>query len=364
MLCSIFRISEMSGEGSNRAEEQGEEEWLEGFHLHQTIAAGLEHDIQRVLAATVARFEAIGGPRFDQFVEVWRETGFGLVFQGRESFRELHEFTEELVARAKGLALAEVVGREGKRMFRFAAIYLLYAVYFRQPCRPRVRVRVVLGELEELLTIVESARREGHWDVVYSWCSMVAASALHYTASPTTMGLEVALQGEQRAADQGRVEEDRAEFFTSSPFRGMLEGVVKAHGRYQSMKAGLVAEGDLATSLADPAFPALLEALSKVKKVNGGEVDDVGERRRFLKNRYLTDWELERMNKPMAAEDEMDRDEEEQLPVKGKGKGRGRRGGRGGRNSRGKGRGRAGGLDKKDDPALQSAEEGQRNKGT
>ena len=43
----------------------------------------------------------------------------------------------------------------------------------------------------------------------------------------------------------------------------MLEGVVKAHGRYQSMKAGLVAEGDLATSLADPAFPALLEEFAR-----------------------------------------------------------------------------------------------------
>ena len=103
ILSSIFWISEVSGKGSGRAEEQGEEEWLEGFNLHRTIDAGFEHDILRVLAATVTRFEAIGGPRFDQFVEVWGESGFGLEFQGRESFGELHEFTEELVAIASML---------------------------------------------------------------------------------------------------------------------------------------------------------------------------------------------------------------------------------------------------------------------
>ena len=99
-----------------------------------------------------------------------------------------------------------------------------------------------------------------------------------------------------------------------------------------------------------------------MKKVSREEVDDLGERRRFLKNRYLTDWELERMNKPMVAEDEVEEDEEEQLPVKGKG--RGRRGGKGGRNCRGKGRGRRGGLVKQGDPTLQAAGEGGRSRGT
>ena len=131
VLYSTFRIAEMSAEGGSRAEEQGEDEWLKDFHLHQTIAAGLDHDIQRLLAATVARFEAIGGPRFDQFTEVWRETGFGLVFQGRESFRELHEFTEELVARAKALALVEVVARAscGLSMLRPCTALLLSSLF-------------------------------------------------------------------------------------------------------------------------------------------------------------------------------------------------------------------------------------------
>ena len=65
---------------------------------------------------------------------IWKDMKFGLIFCGRQTFRELYEFTEDLFDLVKLQALSpNSIG------CRAAAIYLLYSLYFKQPARPMVR---------------------------------------------------------------------------------------------------------------------------------------------------------------------------------------------------------------------------------
>ena len=70
--------------------------WLAEFSVDQTISAGLDEDIERIVYLAFDQFEKQEGPRFELFKEIWQKTGLGQLFSGRESFREMYEFTAEL----------------------------------------------------------------------------------------------------------------------------------------------------------------------------------------------------------------------------------------------------------------------------
>jgi hypothetical protein len=264
--------------------------WLTEFHVNQTIAAGLDNDIEGMIHSACEAFETEGGPRFSCFVEVWKKTGFGLIFTGRESFREMFEFTEELMLRAKKVALAPPTSN---RMARFAGIYLLYSVYSKQPCRPRVRVRLVEAELADMTAMVALAKTEGHWDLVYAWSSLVTGHALHYTASAGQMGFEMVQQRLQREADMSRCDDSKEFFLESVEYRALLGRLGTAHNQYQAAKGRLGGREDPRLALSDPDFPATLARLGRVKQpvrarvVEGDSKGDLGRSRRELKARFL-----------------------------------------------------------------------------
>ena len=94
--------------------------WLAEFSVDQTIAAGLEEDIERIVYLAFDQFEKQEGPRFELFKDIWQKTGLGQLFSGRESFREMYEFTEELLARVKRFAMAELHKKLNHQLVRSA----------------------------------------------------------------------------------------------------------------------------------------------------------------------------------------------------------------------------------------------------
>ena len=86
------------------------QDWSRDFNIQQSISAGLEDDVERIVYKVFDEFEKHSGPRFNIFTEVWHQTGLGLIFSGRESFREMFEFTEELFLRVKKYALSTLGG--------------------------------------------------------------------------------------------------------------------------------------------------------------------------------------------------------------------------------------------------------------
>ena len=126
--------------------------WLQEFSIDQTIGAGLNEDIERIIYLAYDEFEKQEGPRFKLFIEVWQKTCLGQIFSGRESFREMFEFSEELFVRyqnihvrirmitcshgrVKRFALSKHHGKPNHQLVRCAALYMLFSLYFKQPCR-------------------------------------------------------------------------------------------------------------------------------------------------------------------------------------------------------------------------------------
>ena len=103
------------------------------FNPNQAISAGAQKDISTLIHKVTALFDEYRTPRFKHFIDIWKDMKFGLIFCGRQTFRELYEFTEDLFDLVKLQAMAQ-----NKFSNRAAAIYLLYALYFKQPARPLV----------------------------------------------------------------------------------------------------------------------------------------------------------------------------------------------------------------------------------
>ena len=104
------------------------------YNPNQPITAGAKQDICTLISKVTALFDEYQSPRFNHFIDIWKEMKFGLIFCGRQTFRELYEFTEDLFDLVKIQAMSP--NNFGNRA---AAIYLLYSLYFKQPTRPMVR---------------------------------------------------------------------------------------------------------------------------------------------------------------------------------------------------------------------------------
>ena len=111
------------------------------FNPNQAISAGAQKDICTLIHKVTALFDEYRTPRFKHFIDIWKDMKFGLIFYGRQTFRELYEFTEDLFDLVKLQAMG--LNQFGNRA---AAIYLLYALYFKQPARPLVSNMLYLIE--------------------------------------------------------------------------------------------------------------------------------------------------------------------------------------------------------------------------
>jgi hypothetical protein len=55
---------------------------------------------------------------------------------------------------------------------RYAAVYMMYAMYFKQPCMPRVKFRLKPEEFRDMWALMEEAQRDHHYDVLYAWAKV------------------------------------------------------------------------------------------------------------------------------------------------------------------------------------------------
>ena len=173
--------------------------------------AGIDEDVEIFIYKVFEQFEKNVGPRFSEFTTEWHKSNFGLIFCGRENFRETFEFTEELFHRVKKYVRVEMKGKPQHTLVRYAGLYLMYSLFFKQPCRPRVKFRLLRDEFEELVSLSQLARlsdwdyiifllnhlnfrRDNHWDVTYAWSKLYATHAFHFVSTSSPMGIEMAYQ--------------------------------------------------------------------------------------------------------------------------------------------------------------------------
>jgi len=256
--------------------------------------AGIDEDLEIFIYKVFEQFEKNVGPRFSEFTAQWHKSNFGLIFCGRENFRETYEFTEELFHRVKKYVRSEMKGKPQHTLVRYTGLYLIYSLYFKQPCRPRVKFRILKDEFEELVNLSQLARRDNHWDVTYAWSKLFTSHAFHFVATSAPMGIEMAYQSELRKSTEKGGAAASQEYFKSKEFEGLMNKVTKAHNKYAKMKNCLSDSknsGDASLFLIDENFTKTLkEAADKVDKKEKArkarEKNQIGNNRRSIKYKF------------------------------------------------------------------------------
>ena len=155
------------------------------YNPNQPIAAGAHQDICTLIRKVTALFDEYGTLRFHHFVDIWKDMKFGLIFCGRQTFRELFEFTEDLFDLVK-----LQTSSQNKFGHRAAAIYLLYSLYFKQPARPMVRIKVTMDEYADMSKFIDKCRMEKHWDLAYVWVKLMTDNAFHFVIADRPYGID------------------------------------------------------------------------------------------------------------------------------------------------------------------------------
>ena len=276
-----------------------EEEELQ-YKPNQPMSAGAREDIKTLLNRTGILFDEYGTLRFQYFSDIFQDMKFSLVFCGRSSFRELYEFTEDLFDLVKQETLSH-----NKMPIRAAAIYLLYALYFKQPTRPKVRIKLCFSEYKQLSEFVNECKKLRHWEVPYVWSKLAFDEAFHYVAINRPVGLEsIAGQETRRAAGlpcgDDKSSAERVHPFKNDDFKSLTKRIDQIHSHYVNMKLALREDSnrdDVGLSMISDQLPKDMMAqyeppsatTSSKKSDSPGNVlvDDrgmsIGERRKRLK---------------------------------------------------------------------------------
>jgi len=211
-------------------------------YTNWSTVKGVRDDVNLIVGQTLKLFDDTQTLRIQHFQTVWKSMKFGLIFHGRQSYRELYEFTEDLLAYTRTLALSPYGFGN-----RAAAVYLLYTLYFKQPCRPKVRIRVEYEQYEDFCQWIDELRSGCHWELVYCWAKMVADSAFTFVASTKPVGLEhsgrnqdrFGVNEDSRSNKKGSFPASTEPILNIDSFSEILEKLTKAHNQYTNMKKGL-----------------------------------------------------------------------------------------------------------------------------
>ncbi|KAK3910056.1 Gamma-tubulin complex component 3 [Frankliniella fusca] len=217
------------------------------------IAEGVYTDCENILK----EYLLLKTSTFEDFARIWKEKKFTDIYTGKESFAELLEFSEEVLAIAKSFILPP-----HSQIKRIGALYLMYGLYTQQPLSGAVKYRVTPQEWSVILKFVENLKVHGFIDANYIFHKMSYSGAFLTVANAREYGLERNFRKyfmSWPARDQEHLPEASysLETLMGRVFRGSLKASAEAcRSKYNSIKVLLEVSQD-----------------SKFQSVSGAEVD-------------------------------------------------------------------------------------------
>eukprot|EP00088_Acartia_fossae_P028632 TRINITY_DN2944_c0_g1_i4.p1 TRINITY_DN2944_c0_g1~~TRINITY_DN2944_c0_g1_i4.p1 ORF type:complete len:357 (-),score=51.12 TRINITY_DN2944_c0_g1_i4:58-1128(-) len=272
-------------------------EWELSCQEVTRFCAGVEEDIEQFIYSIFYEFDEQYEPRFSLFTRLWKESKLGLIFCGRESFRELYDFTDHIMLTTKKYVRAELNDKPNNVLIRYAALYCLYAFYLKQPCRPKVKVKLSYEEFLELESLIEEARKGLHHDVLYAWSKLIACHAFQYSVVSAHKGVEVARRLDKKDPEVSLIQNSANSYLKSKDFRGVMRRLTKAHTNYTKMKASFM-KGNTDTMLSLQSIDEeIIEAIEDIAKEDIKPTgdnpkclkgpSDIGDKRKKLKEKFF-----------------------------------------------------------------------------
>ncbi|KAK8731285.1 hypothetical protein OTU49_007524, partial [Cherax quadricarinatus] len=138
------------------------------------IASGYLQDLTHLLQC----FEEIQSWRYKDFAMCWQKKKFSLIYRGRQNFKELLEFSEEVALLTKRFLLPP-----HSLKLRIGALYTIYGLYYKHPFRHFFKIRLIRSEYQELVDLVEKFRTSvDNPDPAYIFRKMEIEGAYHHVA--------------------------------------------------------------------------------------------------------------------------------------------------------------------------------------
>ena len=127
-------------------------------------------------------FKRCDSPAFTNFAKCWKDMKFSLVLYGRR----MREFKEWLplcyTAVLPDLRQFHLIDR------RVFALFLLYGIYFKQPLKELIPVRVSLTVMQDMDELKHYAIREQLLDVLFVWHKLLSSGGIQIVHSATFYG--------------------------------------------------------------------------------------------------------------------------------------------------------------------------------
>ncbi|XP_059084943.1 snRNA-activating protein complex subunit 1-like [Tigriopus californicus] len=225
-----------------------------------TTISVAEKDVQSLLDRSVALFDQNDGLRFEFFQQIWQEMRFPWIFLGQDNFRDVYELTEDLLTLIKG----HLILADNDFALRAASLYTLYGVYWKQPIRPRLRIRLNKDEYTSCQTFIEECREEQHWDLIYCWTRLLSNYAVEFTGPSVIMGVEAGVTWETRSSQDQRILAYKLNPFSSNEIQSCFGRIAQTHQHYMTIRNALRnvdPQSEAGLSLVSEDLPEALEAI-------------------------------------------------------------------------------------------------------
>uniref|UniRef100_A0A7M5XJA7 snRNA-activating protein complex subunit 1 n=1 Tax=Clytia hemisphaerica TaxID=252671 RepID=A0A7M5XJA7_9CNID len=137
----------------------------------------LKHDVNKLFS----KFHEKQSVRFDDFCEEWKKLNFSALFGA--TYRNTPGSKMRIAERLFRIA-SEFLSEDSTFLYRVAAIYTFYAVYFKQVTPVKTKIRMTPAMWTDLMQFTEVLKKHSHYDVVYIIHVLRKSKAFCFTAFP------------------------------------------------------------------------------------------------------------------------------------------------------------------------------------
>ena len=137
----------------------------------------LKHDVNKLFS----KFHEKQSVRFDDFCEEWKKLNFSALFGA--TYRNTPGSKMRIAERLFRIA-SEFLSEDSTFLYRVAAIYTFYAVYFKQVTPVKTKIRMTPAMWTDLMQFTEVLKKHSHYDVVYIIHVLRKNKAFCFTAFP------------------------------------------------------------------------------------------------------------------------------------------------------------------------------------
>ncbi|XP_071502227.1 uncharacterized protein [Diadema antillarum] len=235
---SLKVVGELEGASPTTYVDPSKVHKIMGRHKKPT-SLGLTQGLQRDVDGLLARFINSQSVRYEEFSRIWRELNFPLIFCGLKNSTTERTFAGEVFF----IALKYLLPPTDLQRKIFG-MYLLYGIYYTQPCKPPMKIRVTKEHWDALLELYRELQKAEHLDAAYIFLKMRRNQIFHFVVHTKPMLYTRTYRDD--AYDKWK---SGKEILTATFHDDLLEQLHTIHSQYQEMKQNLGLNNNLSMKL-------------------------------------------------------------------------------------------------------------------